>query len=176
MQARLLFRFAVCLATAMLAPLPLAAQTLAPTNGSAAMADSVVSRLVAWRARTDQPVTLSSLTAFEWDSFSVVRAAAGDPMANCSREGLVPCGPDLHPPPGSMIQVLRFDRAGRSVYQERIMVASANFADPLPTAVPRAQATLVTCPDEQGVPLWCVQTPRKSEQKPPQGLRTLDGG
>lgn len=172
MPARLLIRFAVCLAVAALAPLPLSAQTLGSAGGAAPMSDSVVSRLVAWRARTDQPVSLSALTAFEWDSFSVIRTAAGDAMANCNRQGFLPCGPDLQPPPGTMIQVLRFDRAGRSVYQERIMVASANFADPLPTAVPRARATLVTCKDGQGQPLWCIQT--QGTQKP--GLRSLDGG
>ncbi|MBV8271324.1 MAG: hypothetical protein JO067_03545 [Cupriavidus sp.] len=173
MPVRFPTRLAVCLLAAVLAPLPLAAQTLAPPEGrSAPMADSVVSRLVAWRARTDQPVALSSLTAFEWDSFSVIRTAAGDAMANCNREGFLPCAPDLQPPPGTLIQVLRFDRAGRSVYQERIMVASANFADPLPTAVPRARATLVTCPDGQGQPRWCVQ----SQGAHPQPLHSLDGG
>jgi len=173
MPARFSNRLAVCLLAAVLIPLPLVAQTLAPAEGRAApMSDSVVSRLVAWRARTDQPVMLSSLTAFEWDSFSVIRTAAGDAMANCNREGFLPCAPDLQPPPGTLIQVLRFDRAGRPVYQERIMVASANFADPLPNSVPRAQATLVTCPDGQGQPRWCVQ----SQDGQPQRLRSLDGG
>lgn len=143
-----------------------------PTPRQGEMADSVVSRLVAWRARTDQPVALSALTAFEWDSFSVIRTPAGVAMANCNRDGFLPCDKDLQPPPDSLIQVLRFDRAGRPVYQERIMVASAIFADPLPAAVPRAQATLVTCPDGQGRRLWCLQAPRQ----PSPGLRNLDGG
>jgi len=172
MPARRLIRFAVCLAAAVVAPLPLLAQTMSSAGSATAMSDSVVSRLVAWRARTDQPVSLATLTAFEWDSFSVIRTAAGDAMANCNREGFLPCGPDLQPPPDAMIQVLRFDRAGRSVYQERIMVASANFADPLPNAVPRARATLVTCTNGQGQPLWCLQ----AQSKQPQGLRSLDGG
>ncbi|WP_423197766.1 MULTISPECIES: hypothetical protein [unclassified Cupriavidus] len=118
------------------------AQTLAATSTTA---DSVVARLVAWRARSDQPVTLSALTAFEWDSFSVVRAPAGVAMANCGREGFLPCGPDLQPPPDAMVQVLRFDHAGQSVYEERIMAPSGRFAEPLPQGVPRARATLVSC-------------------------------
>ncbi|MGO4305429.1 hypothetical protein [Cupriavidus sp. RAF12] len=141
----------------------------APTQGE--MAGSVVSRLVAWRARTDQPVTLSALTAFDWDSFSVVRAPAGEALANCNREGFLPCDPALQPPPNTLIQVLRFDRAGRPVYQERIIVASGYFADPLPAAVPRDRATLVSCQDAQGEPLWCVQG---RHVKPAQ--RYLDGG
>jgi hypothetical protein len=146
-------------------------------GGGGNMADSVVSRLVAWRARTDQPVALAALTAFDWDSFSVVRAPAGDSMANCSREGLVPCGPELHPPPGTQVQVLRFDRAGQQVYQERIMVPLGNFADPLPSAVTRARATLVTCADGGGAPLGCLQSgaqPGVSTGTQP-GLRWLDG-
>lgn len=139
------------------------------------MADSVVSRLVAWRARTDQPVALSALTAFDWDSFSVVRTPAGMAMANCNRDGFLPCGKDLQPSPDTLIQVLRFDRAGQPVYQERIMVASANFADPLPAAVPRPQATLVTCHDDQGQRLWCLQSGRPGRQTSP-ALRGLDGG
>ncbi len=150
-----------------------AAQPSAPRQGE--MADSVVSRLVAWRARTDQPVPLSTLTAFEWDSFSVVRTPAGMAMANCNRDGFLPCGKDLQPPPDTLIQVLRFDRAGEPVYQERIMVASGTFAEPLPAAVPRKQATLVTCRDGQGQWLWCLQSPRPWRQEPP-ALRGLDGG
>lgn len=153
--------------------LPAGAQPAPARAGD--MADSVVSRLVAWRARTDQPVVLSSLTAFEWDSFSVVRTPAGMAMANCNREGFLPCGKDLQPPPDTLIQVLRFDRGGQSVYQERIMVVSANFADPLPVAVPRAQATLVTCQDGQGQQAWCLQSLRMRRQEPA-SLRSLDGG
>jgi len=146
-----------------------------PMGGGGAnnMSDSVVSRLVAWRARTDQPVALAALTAFDWDSFSVVRAPAGDSMANCSREGLVPCGPELHPPPDTQVQVLRFDRAGQQVYQERIMVPSGIFADPLPSAVTRARATLVTCAEGGGPPLWCLQSGARSGV--PSDLRWLDG-
>lgn len=150
-----------------------AAQPAPPRPGE--MADSVVSRLVAWRARTDQPVTLSALTAFEWDSFSVLRTPAGMAMANCNRDGFLPCGKDLEPSPDTLIQVLRFDRAGQPVYQERIMVASANFAEPLPAAVPRPRATLVTCPGERGQPLWCLQPPHSGRQAPA-ALRSLDGG
>ncbi|WP_370649058.1 hypothetical protein [Cupriavidus sp. EM10] len=139
------------------------------------MADSVVSRLVAWRARTDQPVALTALTAFDWDSFSVIRTPAGMAMANCNRDGFLPCDKDLQPSPDTLIQVLRFDRAGQPVYQERIMVASANFADPLPAAVPRTQATLVTCPGQQGQRLWCLQSKRPGRQTSP-ALRGLDGG
>ncbi|SDO64926.1 hypothetical protein SAMN04488595_101371 [Ralstonia sp. 25mfcol4.1] len=150
-----------------------AAQPAPPRPGE--MADSVVSRLVAWRARTDQPVTLSVLTAFDWDSFSVIRTPAGMAMANCNREGFLPCDKDLQPSPDTLIQVLRFDRAGQSVYQERIMVASANFADPLPAAVPRSQATLVSCHDDQGQRLWCLQSKRPGREISP-ALRGLDGG
>ena len=149
------------------------AQPSPPHQGE--MADSVVSRLVAWRARTDQPVTLSALTAFEWDSFSVIRTPAGMAMANCNREGFLPCDKDLQPPPDALIQVLRFDRAGQAVYQERIMVASANFAEPLPASVPRAQATLVTCHDGQGQRFWCLQSRRSRTPESP-ALRNLDGG
>ncbi|WP_454764492.1 hypothetical protein [Cupriavidus campinensis] len=154
----------------------LIAAVLAPLAGAQPMADSVVSRLVAWRARTDQPVTLAALTAFEWDTFSVVRAPAGDAMANCAREGLVPCGPELHPPAGTQVQVLRFDRAGRAVYQERIMVPSAYFADPLPSAVSRPRATLVTCADGTGRPLWCVQSDAAPNLRSPDSLDSLNGG
>ena len=55
------------------------------------------------------------------------------------------------------------------------MVASANFADPLPAAVPRTQATLVICPGEQGQRLWCLQSKRPGRQTSP-ALRGLDGG
>lgn len=85
------------------------------------MADSVVSRLVAWRGRTDQPVWLATLTAFDWDSFSVTKGPAGDAMANCGRAGLLPCGPELQPPAGQPVQVLRFRRGSTQVYEERIM-------------------------------------------------------
>lgn len=150
-----------------------AAQPAPPRPGE--MADSVVSRLVAWRARTDQPVALSALTAFDWDSFSVIRTPAGMAMANCNRDGFLPCGKDLQPSPDTLIQVLRFDRAGQPVYQERIMVASATFADPLPAAVPRTQATLVTCHGDQGQRLWCLQSRQPGHQTSP-ALRGLDGG
>lgn len=146
------------------------AQTLAGQT----MADSVVSRLVAWRARSDQPVTLSALTSFEWDSFSVIRAPAGEGMANCGREGFLPCGPDLQPAPNSIVQVLRFDRGGQPVYQERIMAQSGRFAEPLPAAVPRTQATLVLCSgnrESAGEPLWCLQSGRP----PRPAQRYLDG-
>ncbi|WP_235844589.1 hypothetical protein [Cupriavidus agavae] len=128
------------------------------TPGVDDMAGSVVSRLVAWRARTDQPVALGSLTAFEWDSFSVERVPAGVAMANCGRDGFVPCDKGLQPAPDGLVQVLRFDRAGQAVYQERIIVGSASFAEPLPAAVPRGRATLVTCADGTGRRLWCVQS------------------
>ncbi len=139
------------------------------------MADSVVSRLVAWRARTDQPVALTTLTAFDWDSFSVIRTPAGLALANCNRDGFLPCDKDLQPAPDTLIQVLRFDRAGQPVYQERIMVASGIFADPLPAAVPRTQATLVTCDDDRGQRLWCLQSQRPARPATP-ALRGLDGG
>ena len=96
-------------------------------------------------------------------------------MANCNREGFLPCDKDFQPSPDTLIQVLRFDRAGQSVYQERIMAASANFADPLPAAVPRSQATLVSCDGDQGQPLWCLQSKRPGRQMAP-ALRGLDGG
>ncbi|WP_423192187.1 hypothetical protein [Cupriavidus sp. H18C2] len=139
------------------------------------MADSVVSRLVAWRARTDQPVALPALTAFDWDSFSVVRTPAGMAMANCNRDGFLPCDKDLQPSPDTLVQVLRFDRAGQPVYQERIMVASAQFSDPLPHAVPHTRATLVTCADEAGQRRWCLQPQSPAHGAPP-ALRSLDGG
>lgn len=160
-------------AAAVMLVAPLGAQTPAPRQGD--MADSVVSRLVAWRARTDQPVALSALTAFDWDSFSVIRTPAGMAMANCNRDGFLPCAKDLEPPPDTLIQVLRFDRGGQPVYQERIMVASANFADPLPVAVSRAQATLVTCRDASGEGRWCLQS-RAPSAPEPRALRKLDGG
>jgi len=147
---------------------------VAPPAKQGEMADSVVSRLVAWRSRTDQPVSLAVLTAFEWDSFSVIRTPAGMAMANCNRDGFLPCSHDLQPPADALIQVLRFDRAGQAVYQERIMVASAAFADPLPTAVSRAQAMLVTCPDAQGRPLWCLQS-RERPRQAPSALDNLNG-
>ncbi|MEN7526382.1 MULTISPECIES: hypothetical protein [unclassified Cupriavidus] len=135
------------------------------------MAGSVVSRLVASRAQSDQPVALASLTTFEWDSFSVERTPAGVAMANCNRDGLVPCEKDLQPSPDTLIQVLRFDQAGKAVYQERIIVASGNFAEPLPAAVPRGQAMLVTCADGRGGQLWCLQ----SAPRAPLRLMGLDG-
>lgn len=132
---------------------PAAGQELAQPG----MADSVVSRLVAWRARSDQPVELSALTGFDWESFSVTKGAAGDAMASCSGAGLVPCGPELQPPSGQLVQVLRFQKGGTQVYAERIMAQNGAFAEPLPVGVPRAAATLVSCPDGNGRPLWCVQ-------------------
>ena len=83
----------------------------------------------------------------------------------------------IFPPPGTQVQVLRFDRAGQQVYQERIMVPLGNFADPLPSAVTRARATLVTCADGGGAPLWCLQSgaqPGVPTGTQP-GLRWLDG-
>lgn len=170
-----LIRWAIgaALLAATLGAASVAAQPAPARQGE--MADSVVSRLVAWRARTEQPVALTALTAFDWDSFSVVRTPAGLALANCNREGFLPCDKDLQPPPDALIQVLRFDRAGQAVYQERIMVASGNFADPLPAAVPRTQATLVTCHDGQGQQLWCLQSQRRW-QPAPAALRSLDGG
>ncbi|KWR92030.1 hypothetical protein RM96_00565 [Cupriavidus sp. IDO] len=145
-------------------------------NGQAlsqpAMADSVVSRLVAWRGRTDQPVRLATLTAFDWDSFSVTKGPAGDAMANCGRAGLLPCGPELQPPAGQPVQVLRFRRGSTQVYEERIMAENGVFAEPLPAGVPRAAATLVSCVDGQGRQLWCLQD-RAQLRKPAQ---FLDGG
>jgi len=166
-------RWPVLLSTAMLLALPAlnvataSGQSLAVSNTN----DSVVARLVAQRARSDQPVALSTLTSFEWDSFSVIRAPAGESMANCGRQGFLPCGPELRPAPDSVIQVLRFERNGEFVYEERIMAASGRFAEPLPTAVPRPQATLVSCPGQGRQPLWCLQPhgPRPAQ-------RFLDGG
>ncbi|CAG9171740.1 hypothetical protein LMG23992_02023 [Cupriavidus laharis] len=129
----------------------------AQTLSEHAMADSVVSRLVAWRMRSDQPVTLAALTSFDWESFSVTRAPAGDAMASCGRAGLLPCGPELQPEAGQMVQVLTFQRSGRQVYAERIMAESGAFADPLPVHVPRAAATLISCRASDGRPLWCLQ-------------------
>ncbi len=144
----------------------------AQTLSEHAMADSVVSRLVAWRTRSDQPVTLAALTSFDWESFSVTWAPAGDAMANCGRAGLLPCGPELQPEAGQMVQVLTFQRSGREVYAERIMAKNGAFADPLPEHVPRAAATLVSCLASDGRPLWCVQGVRAVRR--PQAF--LDGG
>lgn len=144
----------------------------AQTLSESGMADSVVSRLVAWRTRSDQPVTLGALTSFDWESFSVTRAPAGDAMANCGRTGLLPCGPELQPDVRQMVQVLSFQRAGHQVYAERIMAENGAFAEPLPVRVPRTAATLVSCRGSDGRPLWCVQgvpAPRR-----PQPF--LDGG
>lgn len=144
----------------------------AQTLSEPAMADSVVSRLVAWRTRSDQPVTLAALTSFDWESFSVTRAPAGDAMASCGRAGLLPCGPELQPEAGQMVQVLTFQRLGRQVYSERIMAENGAFADPLPVQVPRAAATLVSCRANDGRPLWCVQgVPALRRPQP-----FLDGG
>ncbi|MFC4518731.1 hypothetical protein [Cupriavidus pinatubonensis] len=145
---------------------------IAQTLSEPAMADSVVSRLVAWRTRSDQPVTLAALTSFDWESFSVTRAPAGDAMASCGRAGLLPCGPDLQPEAGQMVQVLTFQRSGRQVYSERIMAENGAFADPLPVHVPRASATLVSCQAADGRPLWCVQGARALRRPQP----FLDGG
>lgn len=143
------------LLTAFLAPVSAAsAQTLVQ---SPAMADSVVSRLVAWRARTDAPVALPALTSFDWDTFSVTDAPAGDGVIHCGRAGLMPCGPQLQPQPGDRVQVLSFERAGVQVYTERIMAGDGAFAEPLPRQVPRAAATLVSCPGGRGRQLWCLQ-------------------
>lgn len=144
----------------------------AQTLSEHATADSVVSRLVAWRTRSDQPVTLASLTSFEWENFSVTRAPAGDAMANCGRAGLLPCGPELQPEAGQMVQVLSFQRAGHQVYAERIMAESGAFAEPLPVRVPRAAATLISCPAADGRSMWCMQG--VSALRRPQPF--LDGG
>ncbi|WP_432257646.1 hypothetical protein [Cupriavidus sp. TMH.W2] len=161
------------LLTAFLAPISAAsAQTLAQ---SPAMADSVVSRLVAWRARTDAPVALPALTSFDWDTFSVTDAPAGDGVAHCGRAGLMPCGPQLQPQPGDRVQVLRFDRAGAQVYTERIMAADGAFAEPLPRQVRRAAATLVSCPGAQGRQLWCLQGKARGRGALRQPQPFLDG-
>ena len=57
-------------------------------------------------------------------------------MASCGRAGLLPCGPELQPEAGQMVQVLTFQRAGRQVYTERIMAENGAFADPLPEMRP----------------------------------------
>lgn len=132
---------------------PAGAQALAQPG----MADSVVSRLVAWRARSEAPVALPALTGFDWDHFSVTDSPAGDAIAHCGRAGLMPCGPELHPKPGDRMQVLRFERAGASVYTERILAEDGAFAEPLPQRVPRSAATLVSCPGSDGRALWCLQ-------------------
>ena len=121
------------------------------------MADSVVSRLVAWRARSEAPVALPALTGFDWDHFSVTDSPAGDAIAHCGRAGLMPCGPELQPQPGDRLQVLRFERAGAAVYTERILAEGGAFAEPLPQRVPRGAATLVSCPGSEGRALWCLQ-------------------
>jgi hypothetical protein len=144
----------------------------AQTLSEPAMADSVVSRLVAWRTRSDQPVALAALTSFDWESFSVTRAAAGDAMANCGRTGLLPCGPELQPDSRQMVQVLSFQRAGVQVYAERIMAENGAFAEPLPVQVPRAAATLVSCQGSDDRPLWCVQGVAGPRRPQP----FLDGG
>lgn len=170
-SSRARMQLLAALLTAMAVAVPLAgaasAQTLAVSNTT----DSVVARLVASRARGDQPVMLSSLTSFEWDTFSVIRVPAGESMANCGRQGFLPCGPELRPSPDSVVQVLQFDRNGEAVYEERIMAASGRFADPLPNAVPRAHATLVSCPGPARQPVWCLKPygPRPAQ-------RFLDGG
>ncbi|WP_354685963.1 hypothetical protein [Cupriavidus necator] len=148
-----------------------AAQTLAQPP----MADSVVSRLVAWRARSDAPVTLPTLTGFDWDHFSVTDSPAGDAIAHCGRAGLMPCGPELQPQPGDRVQVLSFERAATQVYAERILASDGAFAEPLPRQVPRAAATLVSCPGSDGRQLWCLQgkTRGRAVIRPPQPF--LDG-
>ncbi|MCY1230538.1 hypothetical protein D9M68_122330 [compost metagenome] len=162
------------LLTAFLAPIgSVAAQTLVQSPG---MADSVVSRLVAWRARTDAPVALPALTGFDWDHFSVTDSPAGDAIAHCGRAGLMPCGPQLQPQPGDRVQVLRFERAGAQVYTERIMAGDGAFAEPLPQRVPRAAATLVSCPGTAGRQLWCLQGKAKGREAPRQPQPFLDGG
>jgi hypothetical protein len=167
------FPLMVVLLAAFLAPVgPVAAQTLSEPQG---MADSVVSRLVAWRARSDAPVALAALTAFDWDHFSVADAPAGDAIAHCGRAGLMPCGPQLQPQPGDRVQVLRFERAGAQVYAERIMAGDGAFAEPLPQRVARAAATLVSCPGAQGRQLWCLQGKARGRGAPRQPQPFLDG-
>jgi hypothetical protein len=80
---------------------------------------------------------------------------------------LLPCGPELQPEAGQMVQVLTFQRAGRQVYTERIMAENGAFADPLPERVPRAAATLVSCRANDGRPLWCVQGARTVRPRQP---------
>ncbi len=144
------------------------AQTLA----KAGPPDSVVARLVAWRTMSDQPVSLSTLALFDWDSFGVVVEAAGEGMANCGQAGFLPCDASLEPERGAPVQVLVFRRGTQRVYQERIMARSATFAEPLPVDVPRAQATLVGCPGYRGQVLWCLRGSARGRQRDP----FLDGG
>lgn len=150
---------------------PVSAQTLAQPG----MADSVVSRLVAWRARSDAPVALPALTAFDWDHFSVTDSPAGDAIAHCGRAGLMPCGPELQPQPGDRVQVLRFERAGTPVYTERILAGDGAFAEPLPQQVPRGAATLVSCAGADGRQLWCLQGKAKGRATPRRPQPFLDG-
>jgi len=145
----------LCGVAATLAAAAATGQSLAPPK----QADSVVSQLVAWHASTDHPVELSRLTGFDWDTFSVITAPAGDGLADCGSAGLMPCDPELNRPATERLQVLLFKRGGERVYQERIVARSARFATPLPRDVPRAEATLVRCPGADGGKLWCVRRP-----------------
>ncbi|WP_420996402.1 hypothetical protein ACKI2N_013160 [Cupriavidus sp. 30B13] len=145
------------------------AQTLAQAGGSP---ESVVARLMAWRMETDRPVSLAALTRFEWDDFGVVVEPAGDAMANCGQNGFMPCDASLQPARGTPVQVLVFRRAATPIYRERITVRSATFAEPLPSAVPRAQATLIGCPGYDGEMLWCLRGSARGRQPD----RFLDGG
>ncbi|MGO4327983.1 hypothetical protein AB4Z48_26165 [Cupriavidus sp. 2TAF22] len=163
--AGLLARLALLLAVAA----PLAhAQTLAQAG---LPPESVVARLMAWRMETDRPVPLEALTRFEWDDFGVVVEPAGEAMANCGQAGFMPCDAGLQPARGAPVQVLVFRRAATRVYWERITVRSAAFAEPLPDAVPRAQAMLVVCPGYKGEQLWCLRGSARGRQPD----RFLDG-
>lgn len=139
------------------------AQTLA----KAGPPDSVVARLMAWRMMSDQPVSLTSLARFDWDDFGVVIEPAGEVMANCGQAGFLPCDAELQPERGAPVQVLVFRRGSERVYQERITARSAAFAEPLPAAVPRAQATLVGCPGYRGQVLWCLRGSARGRQPDP---------
>ncbi|WP_454731892.1 MULTISPECIES: hypothetical protein [Cupriavidus] len=145
------------------------AQTLAQAGGPS---ESVVARLMAWRMETDRPVSLAALTRFEWDDFGVVVEPAGEAVANCGQAGFMPCDAGLQPARGAPVQVLVFRRAATPVYHERITVRSAVFAEPLPSAVPRAQATLIGCPGYNGETLWCLRGSARGRQPD----RFLDGG
>ncbi|WP_454721979.1 MULTISPECIES: hypothetical protein [Cupriavidus] len=146
------------------------AQTLAQAGGGPS--ESVVARLMAWRMETDRPISLAALTRFEWDDFGVVVEPAGEAMANCGQAGFMPCDAGLQPARGTPVQVLVFRRAATPIYHERITVRSAVFAEPLPTAVPRAQATLIGCPGYNGETLWCLRGSARGRQPDP----FLDGG
>jgi hypothetical protein len=137
------------------------------TLAQASPPDSVVARLVAWRAMSKQPVSLTALARFEWDDFGVVIEPAGEAMANCGQAGFLPCDAGLQPERGAPVQVLVFRLGSTRVYQERITARSATFAEPLPVEVPRAQATLVSCPGYRGQVLWCLRGSARGRQPDP---------